>query len=345
MRLTPNYYMEDTAFIPAHHLPAMMLDLAMSRDVDNHAILSGTQLFLEDMLTGHKSITPTQFLNLLSNSQQLLKADDTSFLFGQRIFPGFFGPASQVLNHASNLREALIHLCHYHAILSPIFTPRYFETDCHFFIYWQDNCGANALQEMLLVEAYMTAVARLAADKASGILPWRFNFTHSAPRYIEQYWVHLNEDVHFDQQLNLMRIPLEHAQSPWTQSAPVSLQLATLGSKLQLAELGFQESFLDVLYDYLRKHIQHNVQLETVANAFNMSPASLKRKLFKHNTHFQAQLDLVRKHVALYLYQIKGYQHQQVAEYLQFNDINNFRRAFKRWTGLPPGQLLQAECF
>lgn len=342
---TPNYYMQDTAFIPAHHLPAMMLDLAMSRNVDSHALLRGTQLFLEDMLTGHKCITPTQFLTLLENSQQLLKADDTSFLFGQRIFPGFFGPASQGLNHASNLREALIHLCHYHAILSPLCTPRYFESDSHFFIYWQNNCGANSIQEAHLVEAYMTAVVRLSADKALGMLPWRFNFSHSEPRYIEQYWVHLNEDVHFDQQLNMMHIPLEHAQASWTQSAPVSLQLATLGSKIQLNEIGFNESFLDALYNYLREHIQHNVQLETVANAFKMSPASLKRKLLKHNTHFQAQLDLVRKHVALYLYQIKGYQHQEVAEYLHFNDINNFRRAFKRWTGFPPGQLLLANCF
>ncbi len=76
-----------------------------------------------------------------------------------------------------------------------------------------------------------------------------------------------------------------------------------------------------------------------------MSPASLKRQVNEARYAFQAQLDLARKHVALYLYQIKGYQHHEVAEYLRFNDINNFRRAFKRWTGLPPGQLLQANCF
>lgn len=340
-----NYYMQDTVFIPAHHQPAILMDLAMSRNVDSHALLRGTQLFLEDMLTGHKYMSPSQFLTLISNSQHLLKADDTSFLFGQRIFPGFFGPASQVLNHASNLREALIHICDYHAILSPMCTPRYFESDHHFFIYWQDNCGANSAQSLYLVEAYMTAIVRLAADKAATILPWRFNFTHPEPRYIEQYWVHLNDDIHFNQQLNMMRIPLEHAYTPWAQSAPICLQLATLGSQVQLAEIGMQASFLDLLYTYLRQHIQHNVQLETVANAFNMSPASLKRKLLKHNTHFQAQLDLVRKHVALYLYQIQGYQHHEVAAYLRFNDMNNFRRAFKRWTGLPPAQLLQANCF
>jgi len=66
------------------------------------------------------------------------------------------------------------------------------------------------------------------------------------------------------------------------------------------------------------------------------SPATLKRKLHKHCTHFQAQHDLARKHVALYLYQIKGMSNEAVADYLNFNDPANFRRSFKRCTGSTP---------
>lgn len=120
MRIPINSYERDTVFIAAHHQPAVMLDLAMSRHVNSHALLSGTQLFLDDMLTGRKLISPAQFLTLLANGQQLLNADDTSFLFGQRLLPGFYGPTSQVLSHAPNLRHALIHFCDYHALLSPL---------------------------------------------------------------------------------------------------------------------------------------------------------------------------------------------------------------------------------
>lgn len=82
---------------------------------------------------------------------------------------------------------------------------------------------------------------------------------------------------------------------------------AELNSKIQLNELGWRESFLDQLYDYLKKNIQSKLYLDDVAEAFGMSAASFKRKLQKHDTHFQAQLDLARKHVALYLFQVKGY--------------------------------------
>jgi AraC-like DNA-binding protein len=344
MTMLLNSYERDTNLIAAHHQPAIMLDLATSRDIDSRALLRGTRLVLDDILTGRKLISPDRFLTLLANCQKALNADDTSFLFGQRLFPGSYGAVSQVLTHSQTLHQALIHICHHHSLLSPLCTPRYFENNDHLFIYWLDSCGAGA-QFTFLLEAYMTAVASMGNRMLDSKLPWRFNFTHAEPRYIEQYWVHLSDEVKFNQQLSMMSIPLDITHQVRLKTSPISLQLALQGSKSQLTDIGWEASFLDTLYDYFRENIQQNIQLETVANAFGMSPASLKRKLLKHNTHFQKQLDLARKHVALYLYQVKGYQHHEVADYLRFNDINNFRRAFKRWTGLPPGQLLQENCF
>ena len=72
-----------------------------------------------------------------------------------------------------------------------------------------------------------------------------------------------------------------------------------------------------------------------------MSPATLKRKLHKHDTGFQQQVDRVRKQVALHLYQVKGYSNDEVAAYLNFNDAANFRRSFKRWTGSTPNLIRQ----
>lgn len=81
--------------------------------------------------------------------------------------------------------------------------------------------------------------------------------------------------------------------------------------------------------------------LEQAAHTFAMSPATLKRKLQRHDTGFQQQVDRVRKHVALHLYQAKGWSNEQVAAYLNFNDAANFRRSFKRWTGSTPNLIRQ----
>lgn len=329
----------DTVFIAAHHQPAILMDLALSRDMDSHTLLRGSQLFLEDLLNGGKRISPMQFFTMLANCQQHLKADDTSFLFGQRILPGVYGATSQVLNYALNLREAIMHLCDYSAILSPLLTPRYFETDSHLYVYWLDACGAGK-QQTFLIETYMTAVYAMTNWLAQDKLPWQFQFTHAEPRHIEQYWLHLNDEIQFNQQLNVMCISTAYLHQSWPNNAPISLKMATLNSKMELSTLGWQHSFLDMLYDYLKKNIQSALYLDDVAAHFGMSAASFKRKLQKHDTHFQAQLDLARKHTALYLLQVKGLQHHAVADYLRFNDMNNFRRAFKRWTGVSMSQLL-----
>ena len=98
-------------------------------------------------------------------------------------------------------------------------------------------------------------------------------------------------------------------------------------------------SLLDALYDYLLEHVRLAPTLEGAAQAFAISPATLKRHLALFGTHFQAELDQLRAHVALDLFHNRGYGNEQVAGYLGFHDANNFRRSFKRWTGLTPRSL------
>ncbi|EPN51236.1 AraC family transcriptional regulator, partial [Pseudomonas syringae pv. actinidiae ICMP 18807] len=75
-----------------------------------------------------------------------MDADDTSFLFGQRLFPGHYGAASHALRHAQNLHQALEILLRQQALLSPLLTPR-LELDEHFaYLYWLDSCGAGEQQ-------------------------------------------------------------------------------------------------------------------------------------------------------------------------------------------------------
>lgn len=330
----------DTRFIAAHHQPALLIDLAMSRGIDSHQLLRGTGVFYEDVTAGRARLSPAQFLTLISNASRLLDADDSSFLFGQRLLPGHYGEASHALNHACTLSQALERLQRLRALLSPLLTPRVLLDDKRAYLYWADSCGAVG-QQRFLAEASMTAVVAMCRQLSGERLPWRFHFSHGKPRYVEQYWVHLSEDLTFDSQLTLMSVPREYLHRPWPNASTTAGQVAEQASLAQLASHTWHCSFLDQLYEYLRANIREPLNLERVAQAFGMSPASFKRKLQKHGTHFQEQLDLARKHVALYLYQIKGYGNEEVAAYLRFNDTTNFRRSFKRWTGIVPSGLRQ----
>jgi AraC-like DNA-binding protein len=96
---------------------------------------------------------------------------------------------------------------------------------------------------------------------------------------------------------------------------------------------------LAALYDHLLPRYREAPSLDEAATAFGMSSATLKRRLALHGTHYQAELDLVRTHVALYLLLLQGRSNDAVAAELGFHDRHNFRRSFKRWTGLAPSLI------
>ncbi|MHA6495090.1 AraC family transcriptional regulator ligand-binding domain-containing protein [Pseudomonas borbori] len=339
MTVKTPWYECDSRFIAAHYQPAALIDLAISREVDTHRLLRGTGLFYDDILAGQVRISPQQFLKLIDNSRRLLNADDTSFLFGQRLLPGHYDASSHALRHAGTLHQALELLVRQRALLSPLLAPRLLIDEQRAYLYWLDACGCGE-QRRFLMEASMTAVSATSRWLSGERLPWRFHFSHGQPRYIEQYWVNLGEEVQFERQLDMMSIAVDYLHRPWPMASATAGQVAQQQSQRQLTELGFRASLLDRLYAYLQAHIREPLNLDSVAHAFDMSPATFKRKLQKHGTHFQEQLDLVRKHVALYLYQVKGYSNEEVAGYLHFQDTTNFRRSFKRWTGFSPSALL-----
>ena len=328
-------YEIDTPCIASHYQPALLAELALSRDISAYQLLKGARLQLDDFALAEKRISPDQYLTLIKNCQKLIDADDISFLLGQRLLPGFYGAVSQALQQVTNLRQAIEILCDYHSILSPLYTPRHYENDEEIFLFWLDSTGSHE-QETFIIESHITAFVSMVAWLAGEKMPWQYEFTYAEPDYIEQYWVNFGQNLSFNQQMNRLRLPKQFLDKPWPNAFKLGIHGALKESNRQLAEEYSQYSFLDQLYDYIQLHINEPLNLDKVSFAFGISPASMKRKLKKHHTSFQQQIDLVRKHTAIYLYEVKKMNSQQIAEYLCFNDMNNFRRAFKRWTGISP---------
>ncbi|PCJ32045.1 MAG: AraC family transcriptional regulator [Gammaproteobacteria bacterium] len=327
-------YEIDTACIAAHYQPAILIELALSRDIDSRQLLRSTRMRLEDFESADTLISPDQYLTLIANSNKLLDANDTSFLYGQRLLPGFFGAASQALQQVTNCRQAIEILCEFHAILSPLQTPRTYEDDEFYFIYWEASCSNK--EQRFTIESSMTAVISMVSWLSKEKIPWQCEFNYDKPDYIEQYWVNLGQDLVFNQQMNRMRLPKSWLDKTWPNAAPLSINGTLIDSQKQLKQRPSNKSFLDNIYDYIHSNINQPLNLDKLSLEFGLSPASMKRKLKKHNTSFQQQIDLVRKNTAIYLYQIEHLNNQKIAEYLCFNDMNNFRRAFKRWTGTSP---------
>lgn len=326
------YFEIDTPFIAAHEWPLTLIDMALSRGVEEYKLLRNTGIFREDIASKNIQLSPQQCFQLISNIQKHTHSNELSFLLGHQFFSAPDTTATTTLTKAANLQTAIDTLIEYQIQLMPLLNLRVCYEQDRLVIYWQDACGADTAMPFLL-ELMFTAFSSLSRWQSGENLAWQFYFTHGKPHYIEQYEVHLNNKVQFSSQANAMAITRDYLHHPWKNSRAGTLTNALPVADAPHQSLPSQRGFLSELYNYLHHNIQHNPNLEQTADAFGMSSASLKRKLKKHRSHFQEQYDLVRKDLALYWLHQAGWSKEQVARELHFYDVANLRRAFKKWTG------------
>jgi AraC-like DNA-binding protein len=81
---------------------------------------------------------------------------------------------------------------------------------------------------------------------------------------------------------------------------------------------------------------------ERIARALSMSHRTMSRRLELEQTTFNAELDAVRRELALDLVRDCSVPLAEVAFRLRFSHIESFHRAFKRWTGLTPAAYRRA---
>lgn len=112
-----------------------------------------------------------------------------------------------------------------------------------------------------------------------------------------------------------------------------SLERLAKEAKKEDEILSFREKTLSILMGLAVE----DRDLRTVTNRLNVSRSNLYRLLKAEGTSYQKIIDEVRFTAAIH-YLINGVMSQEaIAEKLGFSDGSNFRRAFKKWSGVNPG--------
>ena len=85
-----------------------------------------------------------------------------------------------------------------------------------------------------------------------------------------------------------------------------------------------------------------HVDQETIAKKLYRSRSTLQRQLGSEGTNYREILESTRQALAEKYLTDGDYSQAQVAFMVGFSDQSNFARAFKRWTGMSPGEFQKA---
>lgn len=327
------YLNQDDKYLTAQGLITTLVELALSRGIALHKLLRGTGVFEQDLMSVQHQFSISQQVRLLTQFKQLMKSADSGFLLGSQLANDTSVAAQGVL-HAAHIGQALKQLHNLRMQLAPLLFSYSYVHNEQYYIVLQNAVGLDDEISQYVMEIYSAAFYQVLKKVAGERVPCQFEFAYKRARHSQEYEQHLGLKVAFEKPitrwvLNKHALRLTNPAFSSFRFSQINSQLAALNS----ANSTFVEAVSRLIYQ------NPALNLDQVASQFAMSPATFKRKLKAHGVRFSTLYDEQSKRKAIYLLAMREQCNEQVAMRLSFYDIANFRRAFKRWTGLTPSQL------
>lgn len=152
--------------------------------------------------------------------------------------------------------------------------------------------------------------------------------------------------VSFDMPFNRVCIPAAELGATSRRSDRHLLRLSIQQLEHQLAQSEAFEQRLDLstrVRRRLRTRLHEGASLEDMASGLRRSTRTLRRKLQELGVSYSQLLEQVRHELAIDRLTHGHEAIAEIAERLGYGDPANFRRAFRRWTGLSPGQFRERQ--
>ncbi|MEH6405369.1 MAG: AraC family transcriptional regulator [Sneathiella sp.] len=263
---------------------------------------------------------------------------------GEYIRPGSFSVLGHLLMTCATLRDALEQASRFATLVG----------DGGVFVVSFTSSGAELTYDLVekeipcrgeRIEAIIASLVGFSRwITGCKILPTRVTFRHSIPNEIQAYNVFFNITPQFNASTNSVVFDKKTLELPLQQANPTLTALLDSHAEKILARLTETNPFLLQLRQTVLKNLPRGTpELEQIAQLLGMTERTLQRKLTEMDTSYQEQLNSLRKEAAIAYLQAGEYPQSEIAYLLGFSDPASFNRAFKRWTGLPPGKWMDKD--
>lgn len=191
------------------------------------------------------------------------------------------------------------------------------------------------------VEAVLTATLTFTRWLCgTGIVPRTVRFRHDAPVALAEHRRIFGIAPEFNAEDDSLLLGAETLALPIRQANPGLKAVLSGYVQAELARLSDDDPLRGRLADSLRAALAAGraPSVEVAAEALNLTPRTLQRRLAERGTSFQAEVNTLRSALAKDLLRDAAQNIPAVAARLGFADVTNFHRAFKNWTGVTPAQ-------
>lgn len=169
------------------------------------------------------------------------------------------------------------------------------------------------------------------------------DFAHPRPSHAREYTRMYSEHLRFDAAYTAMRFDAQVLTAPVVQDAAALKEFLRTAPQSVFLKYKNEDSWTARLRRRLRGCASGEAWplFEAVAAELGSTPTTLRRRLEAEGTSYQDIKDQLRSDLAIDLLCHSALSVDEVGARLGFQDASAFHRAFKRWSGLQPGQYRQ----
>jgi AraC-like DNA-binding protein len=307
-------------------------------------LLEGTHLTPLDLSCIDINLSAMQYQRLVSNAIEL--APDLSFAarLGQQAFLNHDSLLACRIMNSRNVEEAMHLLSQYQTLLTNLFTLEFTSgggakgfgafvaTPSH-----NVNKTLPFFIEFLFSIIY--SVGKFCIGKQT--LPITFEFAYPPPKDTGHYSQFFSTLVKFDRQVNRAIIPTKVLEMPLIFSN--HRQAFDNDKQCQALVINKKNTIAERAKQLIHQTRIPELSLNGLSRHLCISPRSLRRHLQDEETSYKLLIESKRRSLAYAMLVHKKLSLQYVSNELGYKDASSFSRAFKRWHGVSPSQVLKTD--
>ncbi|MCF7223846.1 AraC family transcriptional regulator [Marilutibacter chinensis] len=169
--------------------------------------------------------------------------------------------------------------------------------------------------------------------------PLRVELAYPAPVHADAYMRVFDCEVTFDAGVNRVVIARRWLQAAMPAHNPASAAHVLALCREQMPAERPVDEIVSAVERLLRLQLADSPRLVDIAAELHLTERTLRRHLHDARTSYKAIHDRVRRETAEALLRRPGVRISEVGAAVGFRDAREFRRAFKRWTGIAPREM------
>jgi len=321
--------------LPVHYLRQIAGQLR-SMGVDVEAVLARSQLDEAQLNDSSLVISFALFERLVLDGIAIAREPALGLLVGERLLVNTHGIVGYAAVNSGSVRQALELVERYMRLRISAIALSSEQHGAEQRVCFSETHPLGEIRVPVL-EAVILSVKNILDSISMGTCQVSsVSFPFAAPGYTQLARELFKCDVLYGASWAGFSVPAEVLDTPLRMADPEAFREAALICQRELDKITANESLAARVRRLLLEKQNGFPSLVVTARLFHMTSRTLHRRLLDEGTSFKQILEEVRHALAVEQLKSGRFSVEEIAYSLGYSDLANFRRAFKRWEGVPP---------